>query len=245
MSLTQAIDDLLAYVENHWKSPDYGDRVPEFNTLDTAVYLAARGMGLHDTDLPRKDATFSDAEVVFFGRTNVPGVWDKRPDRPVTLMLMATQGWMADMLALRALAESMSSPGTQGNDQSGEGETDRWREQPSGSSPLMQGPLGITLDRGEWQARRGQAVADFAGKELPWLVFQHLCRSHPHSVPAKQLLNVAWGQGQGSNETLFAHLTAIREIIKPLGLTVQNNRKVGYKLTELPALDHMRTDGSS
>lgn len=106
MTLQEAIDALLAYVEEHPRTPDYGDRLPEFNALDTSVYVEARRRGLLDGDLPRKDATFSDDEIVFFGRTNVPGVWDKRPDRPVTLTMMATPGWRADMLALRALAEA-------------------------------------------------------------------------------------------------------------------------------------------
>src|SRR5437588_12560695 len=104
MSLARAVDDLLAYVDDHGRAPDYGDRLPQFNVLDGAVYVEARRLGLQDTDMPRKDSSFSDDEVVFFGRTNVPSVWDKRPDRPATLTMMATQGWKAGMLALRALA---------------------------------------------------------------------------------------------------------------------------------------------
>ena len=107
MSLVQAIDKLLDFVKNHWQTPDYGDRQPQFEALDIAVYVEVRKLGLHDSDLPRKDATFPpDEEVIYFGRTNVPGAWDKSPDRAATLTLMATSGWLADMQTLRALAEA-------------------------------------------------------------------------------------------------------------------------------------------
>jgi hypothetical protein len=106
VSLEKAVDNLLAYVEAHWRTPDYGNRLPQVNALDTAVYVEARRLGLQNADLPRKDATFYSEEIVFFGRTNVPGCWSSPPDAPSTLRLMATQGWKADMLALRALADA-------------------------------------------------------------------------------------------------------------------------------------------
>jgi len=109
-SLVQAIAGLLAHVEDHWQRPDYGDRLEQFEVLDSAVYVAARHLGLHDADMPRRDATFHSDEVVFFGRTNVPGCWSSPPDAPSTLMLMATQGWKADMEALRKLALQSETP---------------------------------------------------------------------------------------------------------------------------------------
>jgi hypothetical protein len=118
MSLAQAIDALLAYVADHGSKPDYGDRLPEFYALDTAVYIEARSLGIHDADMPRKDATFRSDEVVFFGRTNVPGCWSSPPNAPSTLTLMPTQGWKADTLALRALAEQFAA--TSGAREAGE-----------------------------------------------------------------------------------------------------------------------------
>ena len=80
MSLAQAIDALIEFVENHHKTPDYGQRLEEeFFPLDMAVYVEARRLGLQDADLPRKDASPPhDDATVYFGRTNVPGFWDKR-----------------------------------------------------------------------------------------------------------------------------------------------------------------------
>jgi hypothetical protein len=112
MSLTQAIDALHAYVKDHWRTSDYGDRLPQFNALDTEVYLEACRLGLQDS-LPRRDATFHNPKLLFFGRTNVPGTWNIRPDQPVTLTLMNTQGWEADMMILRALAERAPTACTQ------------------------------------------------------------------------------------------------------------------------------------
>lgn len=84
--------------------PESCNRLEKFLALDTAVFVEAHRLGLQDADMPRKDATYRDDEVVFFGRTNAPAFWSSPPDAPVTLTLMATQGWKADMLALRALA---------------------------------------------------------------------------------------------------------------------------------------------
>ena len=114
--LVQAIDALLAYVADHWRTPDYGDRLEQFEALDTSVYVEARRLGLQDADMPRQDATFHADEVVFFGRTNVPGCWSSPPDAATTLTLMATQGWKADMDTLRKLAlqfeaSALGSPG--------------------------------------------------------------------------------------------------------------------------------------
>jgi hypothetical protein len=105
MSLEKAIDTLVKYVEDHDETPDYGDRLEkQFNALDQAVYLEARKLGLRDSDMPRKDTTFNPEQVLYFGRTNVPGLWSSPADAPTTLTMMATPGWRADMLALRALA---------------------------------------------------------------------------------------------------------------------------------------------
>jgi hypothetical protein len=97
------------------------------------------------------------------------------------------------------------------------------------------GPLSITLDLREWKATRNGVTADFAGKEYPWKILRQLCRSYPSSLPAVDFVSAVWGRGEGSTGTLQAHLTAVRALIKPLGLSVLNTRKVGYKLAESPS----------
>jgi hypothetical protein len=101
--------------------------------------------------------------------------------------------------------------------------------------PRPDGPFNIALDRTEWTARRGGASADFAGKEYPWKIFQMLCRDCPGVTPKDRLLGNVWGKGEADESTLFAHMTTVRSIIKPLGLTVENRKKVGYRLTVSPS----------
>jgi hypothetical protein len=153
--LVQAIDALLAYVEDHWQTPDYGDRLEQFEVLDTAVYVEARRLGLHDADMPRRDATFHSDEVVFFGRTNVPGCWSSPPDAPSTLLLMVTQGWKAGMETLRKLA-LQSEPGKP--DAKGGQTTERTPESPD--LKLNLAPGGFT-----WGGKPHQLV----GKPLDML----------------------------------------------------------------------------
>jgi hypothetical protein len=96
------------------------------------------------------------------------------------------------------------------------------------------GPMGIILDLREWKATRGSKDVSFAGKAYPWNVFRQLCRSYPSSLSPNDLVDAVWGKGEGSKETLQAHMTTVREIIKPLGLLVNNTRNVGYKLADCP-----------
>lgn len=95
-------------------TPFFDDLLEQLDALDTAVYVEARRLGLQDADIPRKDATFHSYEVVFFGRSNVPGLWSSPPDTPSTLTLLATQGWKADMVALRALSQGGGNRETTG-----------------------------------------------------------------------------------------------------------------------------------
>jgi hypothetical protein len=118
-------------------------------------------------------------------------------------------------------------PRSHGEAAMGEGEGPR-----AGPALHKAGPFGITLDLREWKATRGTASADFAGKEYPWNIFQQLCRSYPNSLPGGDLINVVWGRGEGGQQTLQAHMNAVRRIIEPLGLTVRCIRKVGYRLSK-------------
>ena len=123
MTLTQAIDALLAFVDEHYRTPDYGDRLPEFDTLDKEVYVEACRAGLQDS-MPRRDATFNSHQIVYFGRTNVPGCWSSPADAPSTLVLMATPGWKADMEILLALAEGKTGAPRTGRPRKGEMDKD-------------------------------------------------------------------------------------------------------------------------
>jgi hypothetical protein len=123
MSLTKAIDNLLAYVD---RDPNHD--FAKYVDLDGAVYLEARLVGLHDA-MPRKepipDIEYLDwpepsviaPDFELFGYTNCPGSWtgpapsapgfaDEVPPRFLTLM--PSNGWRKDMLMLRMLADQKS-----------------------------------------------------------------------------------------------------------------------------------------
>lgn len=159
MTLTQAIDALFDFVDNHWKTPDYGDGLEELNALDQAVYVAARRDGLQDA-LPRQDATFHSDEVVFFGRTNVPGAWNSPPDAPSTLTLMSTQGWKADLFALRTLDDP-------GDDKPKEGEPEE-TERSATLNERMAAMFQTNPNYVKWPARKWAtkySVSDSAVKQ--------------------------------------------------------------------------------
>jgi DNA-binding response OmpR family regulator len=121
-------------------------------------------------------------------------------------------------------------------DQTATASEDREVNRP-GEAPALKddppGPFDTTIDRNAWKVTRDGKVADFGGKEYPWKVFQLLHDRYPRIAPRADLLNTCWGVGLGSGETLGAHITRVRDLLKPLGLGVKNTRKVGYLLEEL------------
>lgn len=105
LALRNAIDTLLEYVEEHHRTPDYGNpaRMSQLLVRDMLVYVEARKAGLLDCDMPPKIATAENDQIRFFGRTNIPGFWLSPPDGPSTLHLMPEE-WRIGMLTLRELA---------------------------------------------------------------------------------------------------------------------------------------------
>jgi hypothetical protein len=92
------------------------------------------------------------------------------------------------------------------------------------------GPLGITLDLQERKATRGAETVDFGGKEYAWKLFCALCRKYPDSFLAGSLTDAVWGQGEGDVVAMQAHISALRKIIRPLGLAVKHIKRRGYAL---------------
>jgi len=99
MSLTAAIDALLAYVANDSSAPDYHS----LSSFDRAVYLAAWRLGLADR-LPRGLFSEPPAAVLYCGHTQVMLAHDPaaagRPDG----VIVTAPSWEDDMRRLRFLA---------------------------------------------------------------------------------------------------------------------------------------------
>lgn len=94
MSLVQAIDALLAFVDEQ-PIPVEGDRRDSFDALDGAVYVEACRAGLKG-ELPERRP---DGE--YLGQTNLPGFWLIWPHHFTPTGLRA---WRGKLQSLRALA---------------------------------------------------------------------------------------------------------------------------------------------
>jgi hypothetical protein len=100
------------------------------------------------------------------------------------------------------------------------------------SVPSVAGPPGITLYVQERKLARNGDIVDFAGKEIPWMILLLLCRNWPSRISSRKILDDVWGQGLGCDEYLYPAVTTVRKLIEPLGLNVENVRRVGYCLAE-------------
>jgi DNA-binding response OmpR family regulator len=105
---------------------------------------------------------------------------------------------------------------------------------------IRQGQLGISLNYSEHKATRNGASAFFGARQKPWKLFVALCRRHPAPYTKTGLQDDIWGKGQGDDNTLFAHITSLRQLIEPLSLTVTCERNIGYRLVELPTKTRSR-----
>jgi hypothetical protein len=100
------------------------------------------------------------------------------------------------------------------------------------SPAVRQGRLGIRLDNHEWKVTRNGETADFSSKRTPWKIFKKLYDSHPGRVQAAELLDSLWDKGDTSIGTVYVHVKIVRELLEPLGLSVEGKRYHGYLLTD-------------
>jgi hypothetical protein len=170
-------------------------------------------------------------------RSPQPSNADDPRDR-LEALVADVEAALQNMRRLTAVAE-----GTDQGDEEGAQQTHRPSEPPPANEGTRKvppssgsaGPFGIELDLQEWKALRGKAIADFAGKGLPWKIFLLLCKQYPRRTPpATELVDSIWDKGYGSASSLYVHISRIRDIIASLGLTVKHKAKVGYVLEELP-----------
>ena len=107
MSLTQAIDALLAHVPDDGIIPYGSERRRQFDVLDRAVWIEACKCGL-ENKLPPEEP-----ERPSLGLTHLPGGGYVNGDfAPIGL-----RWWRNHLLALRALAESVGTPEAENGEQ--------------------------------------------------------------------------------------------------------------------------------
>jgi hypothetical protein len=90
-----------------------------------------------------------------------------------------------------------------------------------------------SLDTDQWTALRNGEEADFRGQQIPWKLFCRLLRAQGAVVPYAELLRAGWTEEDiVIEDNLRPHITTIRNLIKPLGLTVIPHRNQGYSLSK-------------
>ena len=107
MSLVNAIDTLLAYVDEHELDYEFNFdfEVRQFEDLDRVVYVEAHKRGFV-SELPPQDSSSFSSPPTFLGKTNLPGNWligGRFVPTP-------TRRWRGDLLALRTLAAADTEP---------------------------------------------------------------------------------------------------------------------------------------
>jgi hypothetical protein len=94
-------------------------------------------------------------------------------------------------------------------------------------------PFGVELNENTRTAARGRQSAGFNGSQVSWDLFRALLTRYPDFCPRQQLGRDAWTSDPGE-EPVYRAITALRKLVQPLGLGVENKRLIGYRLIELP-----------
>jgi hypothetical protein len=88
--------------------------------------------------------------------------------------------------------------------------------------------------------RPGKPVAYFGGRQRAWKMFLLLCdRRGLVYTTARDLVACVWNPNQRrwnkSTDAALAqpHVTALRKLLRPLGLKVTHDRDKGYRLSEI------------
>jgi hypothetical protein len=108
---------------------------------------------------------------------------------------------------------------------------------PGSKPPAAPGYLGLIIDENNKTiSKAGRRVTvSLAGHELAWGIFLKLDRNCDSYCPREALRAVWNDHGVATNptdEAMDSALTKLRGLLKPLGVTVENRRKTGWRLTD-------------
>jgi hypothetical protein len=109
------------------------------------------------------------------------------------------------------------------------------------TTPARQERLGLrwterTRSVSRW-VEGSMKVKEFKGHSIPSKLFAYLYQHDKH-CSAMELMNHVWGKGSGSLDALRHHIGFVKKLLKPLGVTVDCTRSVGYTLLELTSDGH-------
>jgi DNA-binding winged helix-turn-helix (wHTH) protein len=162
-------------------------------------------------------------------------LWDEAEQLVEYSMAWTAQPPPSEMLHEEQMETLLASHESTASELSSTTDAPEARTENEANADNRKGPFGLVLNLREWTAKRDKKKASFAGKEYPWKISKLLCRRYQTRTKRDEILEDIWGKGEGSQETVCEHITAIRTIINPLGLKVSNVRKVGYQLADQKA----------
>jgi DNA-binding winged helix-turn-helix (wHTH) protein len=102
--------------------------------------------------------------------------------------------------------------------------------------PPSPAPFDLALNENRQVVFRGDRSADFRGFCTGWGVLRALVQRHPDYYRTSDLGHEVWNPlGKDSDPaelTVYRTLTEVRKLLRPIGLTVANRKKIGYRLEE-------------
>jgi hypothetical protein len=100
------------------------------------------------------------------------------------------------------------------------------------------GPLELMLDTNTHTVRRRNQGAEFDASGRAWEVFLKLTERYPARYLVTDLGHDVWNPNGADIDpdpnVVQQTITAIRRLLRPLGIDVKHTRKLGYILSELP-----------
>jgi DNA-binding response OmpR family regulator len=97
--------------------------------------------------------------------------------------------------------------------------------------------FGIAIDPKHRRAVRGSETVEFGGHKMEWKIAELLIKNAPELVTTDDLRRSVWSDGTrvyGVEEsTFYTTVSNARSKLKELGVTIDNEKGLGYRLIEL------------
>jgi hypothetical protein len=104
----------------------------------------------------------------------------------------------------------------------------------NGDAAGLKGPLGIRYFPAERKVERAGKTVLFGSRDIPWKMFESLCKRYPGYYRDGDLghdaCNPASKDLEPELQTVWRHISRVRRIVKKLGIVIKNVRGLGYRL---------------
>lgn len=104
---------------------------------------------------------------------------------------------------------------------------------PSSIDPFAD--IHVDVDEDRCQLTYGGKSVDFSNAGIPWKLAVYLVQGKGSWLHRNRLMDVAWDENDiVDHKNLPPHLTRVRKLVNPIGLTVGNDRSGCYRIQILP-----------